>query len=102
MQHRSFMKVTSEQLHIRHLFPSCSIHGSPMLHQPNCDWGRPCNCSECRENNTREICDVCHEGHTIHLDVVYDTDRKGVPFNSFTNYCSVCWAKHDAALREWQ
>ena len=57
---------------------------------PNCDWGRPCSCEDCREideNLSKNMkccqCDKKAEKYTR----VLTTDRKGVTGYITTAYC---------------
>jgi hypothetical protein len=53
---------------------------------PNCDWGRPCNCIDCRTDRFKVDCPHC--GFSNALKVVggseYHTDRKGMGYYEFT------------------
>lgn len=60
---------------------------------PNCDWGRPCNCRECTEMFSKEICEVCNENKTYTTNSFYEYDRKGRGYYNFTSYCQICWNK---------
>ncbi|KAK0673606.1 hypothetical protein QBC41DRAFT_115472 [Cercophora samala] len=66
----------------------------------NCDWGRPCDCSECYEDYKRPICDICSVNPTAHQNATFSIDRKNIPYYSFTSYCEECWAAERSKARE--
>ncbi|MGE7924742.1 hypothetical protein ACQKND_16385 [Viridibacillus arvi] len=53
---------------------------------PNCDWGRPCDCLDCRTSTIRVLCPHC--GFNNALSVIgystFSIDRKGVGGYDFT------------------
>src|SRR5262249_48208675 len=52
------------------------------LAMPNCDWGRPCDCRECRTKARVEICPHCGFKNTVELvgTAEFKTDRKGIGY----------------------
>lgn len=60
----------------------------------NCDFGSPCDCSECREDARRPACEICRVRPTTNQSAERFTDRKGVSGYSFTSFCDICWDKH--------
>ncbi|PIB01947.1 hypothetical protein CB0940_01522 [Cercospora beticola] len=77
------------------------FHTDSLLRR-DCDWGRPCQCVDCREeaeqreNERREaarvpICQVCETSPTAHVsfgDPVWAIGRTG-----YTSFCAECWKK---------
>lgn len=69
---------------------------------PNCDWGRPCECSECRtdlEERTAKICAACDadlngSGVERYYETDYSVDRKGIGGYYARYYCKNCHAKN--------
>ena len=58
---------------------------------PNCDWGRPCECSECSAGP----CQVCGKRALI-IRGTNMVDRKGCTWTGFERHCSECWALRNA------
>ncbi|KAK3947969.1 hypothetical protein QBC32DRAFT_69541 [Pseudoneurospora amorphoporcata] len=75
------------------------FHASAVC-RPNCDWGRPCNCSECREAAREPICEICKVNSTAYQSESLGRDRKGVLGYHFTSFCGECWAKREQKIRE--
>ena len=52
---------------------------------PNCDWGKPCNCSECSTLDKDIICPTCGcKNHVvIKMDSQWVVDRKGFGYYDF-------------------
>ncbi|EPE36459.1 urea active transporter [Glarea lozoyensis ATCC 20868] len=65
-----------------------------------CDFGRPCDCSECSNVRRKPICEVCHILPTAHQSSIYTWDRKGVPGYNLRSYCEDCWTKYQTRLHE--
>ncbi len=58
---------------------------------PNHDFGSPCDCRECKADHWKDTCDVCRVRPTVVTNAEYQTDRKGIHYYAFTNYCEECW-----------
>ena len=56
---------------------------------PNCDWGRPCICSDCQEsNNEYAQKEGCWCGKSYYNSITnYKYDRKGLGYYNTTGYC---------------
>jgi len=63
---------------------------------PNCDWGRPCDCSECsggrRQQALQSTCSSfgCNQPPTETVDTL-GVDRKGISSYGTRAYCSSCY-----------
>jgi len=57
---------------------------------PNCDWGSPCDCSECYSKllDKSKKCCRCDED-SVQYDKSYETDRKGISYYSITGFCQL-------------
>ncbi|MDA3907233.1 MAG: hypothetical protein PF484_14265 [Bacteroidales bacterium] len=53
---------------------------------PNCDFGTPCTCKECRTNIRNEICPSCGFDNVIEIEGAGEikTDRKGIRYADIT------------------
>ena len=53
---------------------------------PNCDWGRPCTCRECRTQIRKENCPTCGFDNEVELEGFGElkTDRKGMNYADIT------------------
>jgi hypothetical protein len=54
---------------------------------PNCDWGKPCDCIDCRTTRENVVCPNCQFENAV--DIImgsngYNRDRKGIGFYSFS------------------
>ncbi|EGZ71027.1 hypothetical protein NEUTE2DRAFT_92943 [Neurospora tetrasperma FGSC 2509] len=65
----------------------------------NCDWGRPCDCSECREMFREPICEICKINPTVHISAEWGRDRKGIASYTFTSFCKECLDKKQEEYR---
>ncbi|KAF1957430.1 hypothetical protein CC80DRAFT_547336 [Byssothecium circinans] len=70
-----------------------SFHINPSYHS-NCDFGSPCDCSECREATKRPICEICRVRPTANQSREQFYDRKGLSGYTFTSFCDLCWKVH--------
>ncbi|KAI9767365.1 MAG: hypothetical protein M1840_005775 [Geoglossum simile] len=66
-----------------------SFHINPS-YRSNCDFGSPCNCTECTENTKRPICEVCRIRPTVNQSSEPSRDRKGISSYTFTSSCEQC------------
>lgn len=66
----------------------------------NCDFGSPCACSECMQDERKPICEICKVHPTVHQSYEDSYDRKGIRSYSFTSLCEQCWQKRERARRE--
>lgn len=73
---------------------------SSRIDYSNCDFGSPCDCSECMQDQRKPICEICSVHPTIHQSSGDSYDRKGIRSYSFTSLCEQCWQKHERARRE--
>ncbi len=78
---------------------SRSFHSSPVDYS-NCDFGSPCACSECMQDQRKPICEICRVHPTVHQSYGVSHDRKGIQSYSFTSFCEQCWQKRETARRE--
>lgn len=53
---------------------------------PNCDWGKPCTCRECRTTHRNEVCPKCGFENVVELEGKGEikTDRKGMNYAEIT------------------
>jgi len=86
---RNCSKVTRHVVSLRPSIVARSYHTNPP-YLANCDWGRPCDCPECRESARSPICDICKVLPTEHLDSKLSHDRKGVRSYIVTSFCGPC------------
>jgi hypothetical protein len=89
----------------RHVFPprpsSIARHFHVISSQhSSCDWGSPCNCSECMRNAWRPVCDICKARPTVNQSSALASDRKGVSSYDITCFCEQCWEKYAQRKRE--
>ncbi|KAH6635816.1 hypothetical protein F5144DRAFT_486627 [Chaetomium tenue] len=61
----------------------------------SCDFGGPCDCSECRESARRPFCDICKVNPTVHQSADSTHDRKGMRGYNFTSFCGPCWERRE-------
>jgi hypothetical protein len=59
----------------------------------NCDFGSPCNCSECRDAMKKPACEIYQVHPTAYQTSNYYHDRKGIPSYSFFSFCEQCYEK---------
>jgi predicted RNA-binding Zn-ribbon protein involved in translation (DUF1610 family) len=55
---------------------------------PNCDWGRPCDCKDCRTTYEKVACPNCGFQKTISIvrdTIGFSTDNKGIGGYEFAN-----------------
>ena len=71
-----------------------SFHANAIC-RSNCDFGGPCDCSECREISRRPLCDICKVNSTAYQSARPVHDRKGgTPSYHVTSLCEQCWGKY--------
>lgn len=73
---------------------SASFFHSYPPHRSNCDFGSPCNCTECTENAKKPICEVCKIEPPVNQSSELSRDRKGILSYTFTSSCEQCWEKY--------
>ena len=78
---------------------SRSFHSAPICYS-SCDFGGPCNCSECMQDQWKPICEVCKARPTVHQSSEYSIDRKGLGGYIFTSLCEECRQENETARRE--
>ncbi len=78
---------------------SRSFYSSPVDHS-SCDFGNPCACSECMQDQRKPICEICRVRPTVHQFYGDSYDRKGIRSYSFTSFCEQCWHKCETARGE--
>lgn len=73
-------------------------------YRSNCDFGGPCNCTECMGIAKRPICEVCKVDPTVNQSSELYCDRKGTSSYNFTSFCEQCWEKYikEKKKREWE
>lgn len=54
---------------------------------PNCDWGRPCDCSDCRTERFPVVCAHCGFKNVLRVEggSEYKVDRKGLGYYDFNH-----------------
>lgn len=58
-----------------------------------CDWSRPCDCSDCRPPPSAK-CDICEVEKGAVVESIYRKDRKGIFYYDFETYCTHCYNKY--------
>jgi hypothetical protein len=76
-----------------------SFHINPS-YRSSCDFGSPCNYTECTENAKRPICEVCEVHPTVNQSSELSRDCKGISSYSFTSFCEQCWEKYTEGKRK--
>ena len=89
-KHVPFLKKS----HILRPFHSSRIDYS------SCDFGSPCACSECMQDQRKPICEICSVHPTVHQSGGNPYDRKGIRSYNFISFCEQCWQKREKARRE--
>ena len=85
--------------HVPFLKRSLVSNSSPVDHS-NCDFGSPCACSECMQDQRRPIYEICRVHPTVHQTYGDSHDRKGIRSYSFTSFCEQCWQHYKGVERE--
>ena len=75
------------------------FHPSPVYYS-NGNFGSPCACSECMQDQRKPICEICTVRPTVHQSYEDSHDRKGIRSYSFVSFCEQCWQKCETARRE--
>ncbi|KAL0471196.1 hypothetical protein QR685DRAFT_525717 [Neurospora intermedia] len=96
-------RIRQENSHTPRVTPNLNnvaqtFHTSAVC-RPNCDWGRPCDCSECMETARKPICEICKVKPTVHTSAALGRDRKGISGYTFTSVCEECSAKRQEEYR---
>ena len=91
--------VTNYVLFLKRSLVLRPFHSS-RIDYSNCDFGSPCDCSECMQNQRKPICEICSVHPTVHQPSKKSYDRKGTRSYSFTSVCEQCWQKRERARRE--
>ena len=73
---------------------------SSRIDYSSCDFGSPCTCSDCMQDQRKPICEICSIHPTVHQSYGDSYDRKGIRSYSFTSLCEQCWQERDRARRE--
>lgn len=81
-----YNRVTS----VRSRFGFQGFH-SNLVCRSDCDFGEPCEYSECREAARKPICQKCNVGTTSVVSGRSSYDRKLIRSIDFTSYCKRCW-----------
>ena len=71
-----------------------------LSYRSNCDFGSPCNCTECTENTKRPICEVCEVHPAVNQSSERFSDRKGISSYTFTSFCEQCWREYTEENRK--
>jgi hypothetical protein len=66
----------------------------------NCDFGSPCNCTECRGDTKRLVCDVCEVRPAVNQSSKLSRDRKGISSYTFTSFCEQCFERYTERKRK--
>lgn len=75
-----------------------AFHVNPS-YRSNCDFGSPCNCTECTENAKRSVCEVYQvRPAVITLPNFLAIARVSLSY-TFTSFCEQCWEKYTADKR---
>lgn len=78
---------------------ACRSFYVSQLHRSNCDFGRPCSCSECMESSRKPMCEICKVHPTTTQSAKLTHDRKGLSGYKFTSFCDQCWAERSKEER---
>lgn len=100
-------RVHKDGSHIPTTSPSYKIFGRPFhasaVCRANCDWGRPCICSECSAVAAAQnpICQICNVNPTVYTSAERGGwDRKGIPSGyTFISLCAECADKREEENR---
>lgn len=66
-----------------------------LSYRSNCDFGSPCNCTECTENTKRPICEVCEVHPAVNQSSERSRDRMGISYYAFTSFCEQCYTEEN-------
>lgn len=94
-----YNRVTRHVVALKPSIVARSFHISPSYHS-NCDFGSPCDCTECRENAQRSFCEVCQVRPAVNQSSELSRDRKGISSYTFTSFCEQCWEKYIGERRK--
>lgn len=68
-------------------------------HRSSCDFGSPSNCSECRKDRRKSVCEVCGVRPTVNQLSERSRERKGFSSYSSTSFCEQCWEEYIGVKR---
>jgi hypothetical protein len=92
-------KVTKHVVSLKPSIVTKSFHNNPS-YRSNCDFGSPCNYTECTENGKRPICEVCKVRAAVNQSSELSRYRKGSSSYTFTSFCEWCWEKYTEEKRK--
>jgi len=95
---KNYSQATRHVVALKPTIIARAFHVNP-LYRSNCDFGSPCNCTECTENAKRSICEVCQVRPAVNQSSELSRDRKGISSYTFTSFCEQCWEKDTADKR---
>lgn len=95
---KNYNKVTRHVVSLKPSIVARRFHVIP-LYRSNCGFGSPCNCTECREDARRPVCEVCQVLPTVNQSSELSSDRKGISSYTFTSFCEQCWEKYTGKRR---
>ena len=90
---KSHNKVTRHVISLTPSIVAGSFHTN-LSYRSNCDFGSPCNCTECTENAKRTICEVCEVRPAVNQSSERFSDRKGISSYTFTSFCEQRWREY--------
>jgi hypothetical protein len=91
---KSYNRVTRHVISLTPSIVARSFHTN-LSCRSNCDFGSPCNCTECTENAKRPICEVCEVRPTVNQSSKWSRDRKGISYYAFTSFCEQCYTEEN-------
>jgi len=92
-------KATKHVVSLKPSIVSRSFHINPS-YRSNCDFGSPCNCTECRRDAKRLVCDVCEVRPAVNQSSELSRDRKGISSYTFTSFCEQCFERYTERKRK--
>jgi hypothetical protein len=96
---KNYNKVTRHVVSLKPSIVARRFHAIPP-YRSNRDFGSPCNCTQCREDARRPVCEVCQVQSTVNQSSELSRDRKGVSSYTFTSFCEQCWEKYTGEKRK--
>ncbi|KAK0117505.1 hypothetical protein ONS95_011845 [Cadophora gregata] len=87
---KNIHKVTRHVFSLKPSIVARQFHVIPP-YRSSCDFGGPCDCSECRADRRRSICDICDIRPAVEQSYEWSRDRKGISGYSSTSFCEQCW-----------
>ncbi|KAB0790834.1 hypothetical protein PPYR_15123 [Photinus pyralis] len=64
-----------------------------------CNWGRSCNCSDCRPT-LKEKCEICYERNGCLVGSTLRKDRKGIQYDDFKTCRQQCYHENYGERKE--